>query len=217
MRWMPASPVNRRSLGEAFALCRGAARGAGMPWGMADECGRAARWLVRAQLPLEPLAALLANRRDACAPDPDSRPLRAAVEGKALCPLLTGALLSDEARSLAREGECDLEKTAHPILLTPFLTAIGEDVELKWKGARLFLRGEAVYVLEEDSLLAEEAERVAVRIRKGAPIPEGAHLANFPPPDEAVWKWMGALAARTYVPSGEVSRRDAGAESSDND
>ena len=219
MRGLPASVVTRRSLGEAFALCRAAARGAGLPWGMADECGRAARWLLQNHLPLEPLAALLEHRAGVGAPDPDARPLRAAAAGRALCPLLTGALLADEARALAREGGRDLDKTAWPILLAPFLSGVGEEVEWKWRGARVFLRRGGIWTRSEaDALRTAAADWAAVRPRGGDMlIPPDARPAEYPPPPAAFWDRMGALAARTYVPSGEESRRGAGAGLTDND
>ena len=117
----------RRSLGEAFSLLQKAARGAGMSWGMADECGRAAKWLLRNGLPLLPLAEILEARESLCAPDPDSIPPRGTESfslggtesGKPLCPVSAGAFLCDEAAALP--DAVRLRETAWPILLLPFL------------------------------------------------------------------------------------------------
>ena len=133
----------QRSLGEAFSLLQKAARGAGMSWGMADECGRAAKWLLRNGLPLLPLAEILEARESLCAPDPDSFPPRGTESfslggmdsfpprgtesfslcgmesGKPLCPVSAGAFLCDEAAALP--DAVRLRETAWPILLLPFL------------------------------------------------------------------------------------------------
>ena len=125
----------QRSLGEAFSLLQKAARGAGMGWGMADECGRAAKWLLRNGLPLLPLAEILEARESLCAPDPDSFPPRGTESfslggtdsfslcgmesGKPLCPVSAGAFLCDEAAALP--DAVRLRETAWPILLLPFL------------------------------------------------------------------------------------------------
>ena len=125
----------QRSLGEAFSLLQKAGRGAGMSWGMADECGRAAKWLLRNGLPLLPLAEILEARESLCAPDPDSFPPRGTESfslggtdsfslggmesGKPLCPVSAGAFLCDEAAALP--DAVRLRETAWPILLLPFL------------------------------------------------------------------------------------------------
>ena len=209
--------MSRRSLSEAFSLCQKAARGAGMDWGVAEECGRAAKWLLRSRLPLFPLPRLLESRQGVSPPDPDSRPLRGAENEKALCPILSGALLSDEAELLARQGGCRMDRTAWPILLAPFLAEIDDGVELEWEGARVFLSaGKVLSTGDSDSLLTAKVDRVAIRFSGEAP--KGASAPDYPPPDDALWGRLGRLAARTFVPSGEESRkRGAGAGLTDND
>lgn len=200
-------------------MCRAAARGAGLPWGVADECARAARWLLRHRLPLTPLAELLEHREPVAAPNPTTRPLTT-TDGKLLCPLLTGALLSDEAPLFARTGGCDLADAAHPILLAPFVAAWGERAALQWPGARVFFLREEVWVWDEDgALLHREVDHVAVRPPSpDAPPPSPARPPDFPGPDEEVWARLTTLAARTYVPAGESSRtHGAGAGLTDND
>ena len=55
------------SLGEAEALLRKAARGAGRSWGMAEECGRTIRWLESYGLAAMGLAADLLAQTDGMA------------------------------------------------------------------------------------------------------------------------------------------------------
>ena len=207
----------RRSLGEAFSLCQKAARGAGMEWGVADECGRAAQCILRNRLPLLPLAALLESRESVSPPDADARPLRSAESEKALCPILSGALLSDELELLRRGGGCELEKTAWPILLSPFMAEVAGGAELTWEGARIFAAaGDILWTGDSNSLLAAEVDRVAIHF---APeIPQDACAPACLLPDDALWGRLARLAARTLVPSGAESRaRGAGAGLTDND
>lgn len=70
------------SLNETEALCRKAARGAGMPWGLAEEAGRAARWLEdRGQAGAGALAKLLGRWNAGMTPRD--------------CPVLAGAAMAD--------------------------------------------------------------------------------------------------------------------------
>lgn len=82
------------SLPEVDALCQRAARGAGLSWGMAEECGAAACWLAqRAQ----PWAEIILG----CLQDPASRDIRPAADmwiaDQALCGLHVGVTLSEFA------------------------------------------------------------------------------------------------------------------------
>ena len=52
------------SLGEIRALAIKAARGAGMPWGMAEEAGFASHWLLQQGLPGTELLATLLTLHD---------------------------------------------------------------------------------------------------------------------------------------------------------
>ena len=209
----------RRSLGETFSLCQKAARGAGMAWGMADECGRAGRWLLRNHLPLSPLALLLESRATVGFANPDARPLSAASPGCLLCPLSAGALLRDESRRLIREGECGLKNTAHPILLAPFLAGVGAPVMLEWAGAKMILSGGDVWIAGgADGLLLESAPDVRVAVCGMDSIPSGWRAPDFMSADDDSWARLTRLAARILVPSGGESRaRGAGAGLTDND
>ena len=208
--------MTQYSLNETFALVRNAARGAGLAWGQADECGEAARYLMRQHLPLEPLLEVLERRGDLSPPDPDSRPLCAARANAWLCPLITGALLSDEAGRFVRSGGCELEQVAAPLVLAAFAARLGESVSLLWSDAELFLqRGKAEVLATHQALCAAQAERVIIQLNKKPPA--SARPADFPPPGADFRFALGHLAARTYVPSGDASRQDAGAGLTDND
>ena len=123
------------TLYEAEALARSAARGARLPWGMAEEAGRAVRALEVAGLPgLDALA------------------LRLTFAGP--CPLALGCAISDGA---APPQEADL---AAPILLLPFLP---DGTGLRWEGGEAAsaggLRGSGALLAPRARLRVEHAVR----------------------------------------------------------
>ncbi len=116
------------SLGEATVLAAKAARGAGLPWGLAEETGRAARWLEARGAPgLLAVAALCEAREAGTA---------------ARCPLRLGCAVADGARAPAG----DLGPVAAPLLLAPFLAARAAPgaATLRADGAEATVSAEAV-------------------------------------------------------------------------
>ena len=129
------------SFGEIEALGRRAARGAGLPWGLAEEAGRAVRILCAAGLDgAAALAGLLAEIR--ARRDPRLAPVRALdrvwrAEGGALCPIRAGASLSDMARLMPPDG-VGMEGVLVPVLILPFAADVARMLEgpvtLSWRG-----------------------------------------------------------------------------------
>ena len=137
------------SLNEIESTAKKAARGAGMSWGLAEEAGRATRWLCAAGWPgAESLAALLAAEDgaewEAIRPRIEGTLWRA--QGGTLCPIATGAALCDRARDWAEGASARLEGVAHPLLLVPFFAMAadlcGTRLALRWPGVTI-LRGAA--------------------------------------------------------------------------
>lgn len=214
------------SLNEIDGYGRRAARGAGMPWGLAEETGRATRWLCERGLPAaRSLAALLACNDGleytALAPDTGSSPWRAA--GGRLCPICTGATLADRAASLPTLTPLQLARTTLPVFLLPFLAqaaaATGTGFELSWCGVRVRVGPGTLQLLQsdDDALLVVDTAEVVINTcdapDEAAQPPSGA--VNV---DAATWASLTSFAHRTYVPASETSReRGAGAGGSDND
>ena len=96
------------SLGELEALCLKAARGAGHSWGMAQEAGRAVRWLEARGLEGAMALADLLETTDG------------AIGGKN-CALTQGARLSDQQPVAHQEID-----VVSPLLLRPFLAGHAE-------------------------------------------------------------------------------------------
>lgn len=89
------------SLNEIEALCKKAARGAGMSWGLAEEAAKAARWLSAQGM--EGPALLAAQLRlndgtDYAQLAPRIEADRWSSAGRSMCPLIAGATLSDHAQ-----------------------------------------------------------------------------------------------------------------------
>lgn len=208
------------SLNEVEALAKKAARGAGYPWGIAEETGKAVRWLCA--LDVDGCAAL-ADYLTEC--DGAELSNRVPVKGNAwtsrgdrLCPLLAGAALSDLADTL-RDGNLRLESVAHPILLAPFAGLSAQHLEacvvLEWNDASAATDGKAL-ALRGDirSPAATVIARLGTRLD-----PAHRRLARSrADPDDDTLAALNRLAHRTYAPATEASRLSgAGAGLSDND
>ena len=110
------------SLNEIEAMGKRAARGAGLDWGIAEEAGKATRWLTAHGLPGPELLAELLTRNEGKSYD-ELAPVSAdgvwlAKSGR-LCPLIAGAALSDRATELAAGRAFELGPIAFPLLLAP--------------------------------------------------------------------------------------------------
>ena len=120
------------SVKEAGALVLKASRGAYLTWGLAEEAGYAAGWLLAHGFSvLDSLVALLEENdgkpcRDLGPDDPETgwRPNQRA---RALCPIITGALMSDSAKRVAAGQSIYAGPVAHPVLLLPFVAELARD------------------------------------------------------------------------------------------
>lgn len=210
------------SLGEVEALARKAARGAGCSWGLAEEAGRAVRWLAARGLPgPEALVALLAWRDglDHAAVVPVPGPEGWAGLSGPVCPIVAGAMLCDGLWP-GGQGALQLGPVVQPLLLLPFAAWLAQArrqaLGLSW--------GETAVTLAPGGGLAREGPLLAAapaRVRIGAEAMGRAAIAvpgNRARADGAVVAALERLAARTYAPATEASRLvGAGAGLSDND
>ncbi|WP_037308802.1 DUF3726 domain-containing protein [Ruegeria halocynthiae] len=206
------------SLNEVEVTAKRAARGAGYSWGLAEEAGKAARWLcvqgidgvaVMAQI----LAHDLARTPQTHVPaDPGNH----WAGQKALCPLATGALLSDCADRL-NVSTITLENVAAPTLLLPFSAnaarMLKSCVTVACDVSEVVTDG---YDLAITSAIPNHAERVTVRIGGILTKTRPHHSRATPDPED--WAALTRFAHRTYAPATEESRLlGAGAGLSDND
>lgn len=204
------------SAGEVEALCQKAARGAGLPWGLAEEAGFAARWLhLRGLDGLEALVAVL-EAGALSAPRLHGYEVLPASEG-VLSPVTLGALLSD----LAGAERLRLGPVLRPGLLLPFLY---QNARLTGVATRIESGGVGVLVTPQGdlqgpatALLSVPVAEVEIRAADGTVAVGTEADATLPCADAATLARLNALALRTTVPATEASRADAGAEADDND
>lgn len=217
------------SLNEIESLCKKAARGAGLSWGLAEEAGKAARWLSAHGLDGPGVLAQQLQENDGCAyaqlaPDVRAEPWQG--PGHALCPLIAGATLSDHAQRLRHNGHIELRHVAHPQLLLPFASSIARQLglwlELSWEACRLrFAPSGEVWLIQAQNLGAASTAQVrcaGVHPTESLAEPHARALAGrIPELGDTPQHDLDQLAARTYVPASEASRLlGAGAGLSDN-
>ena len=214
------------SLNEIESTARKAARGAGMAWGLAEEAGKATRWLCAAGWPgADCLAAHLSDNDGASWDDIRPEIARNTWEAKGglLCPLATGASICDLAHDWANGARVELGPTSYPILLIPYIIwaadVTGTAQEIAWQGVRV-ARGEGetrARISNLEALCAPRADRVAfgqAGFIDAAPI-RRVYRAQI---SSVTARILTKLAQRTYAPETPQSKfAGAGAGLSDND
>lgn len=206
-------------------MARKATRGAGYAWGLAEETGKAARWLCAHRLPGLPVLAALLALNDGkpygdIAPAGDEDVWRAA--SGVLCPLIAGVALADRCDEIARGRVIRLAQTAYPFLITPFLgraaTYTGTAFALSLENEEIVCSERGVHAdMTEPHLHTSLTESVTCMV---APVPAGltAERDGSVEIDAPTWARLNAFAQRTYVPASEGSRLSgAGAGLIDND
>ena len=224
-------PAARRSLNEIEAMSKRAARGAGLPWGLAEEAGKAVRWLTARGLPgVEQLADILTqdDKRDYAELMPtDVDGVWQAPAGH-LCPLIAGAALCDRATEITGGRAIKLGKTAQPLLLIPYVAGAvkltGATISIAWDNVvtTLSSAGESIEGGHK-SLMVRSTQHVHCQLASQGeePCEPDSDLAL---PVTTVnglatpaWNRLAAFAQRTYAPATEASRlAGAGAGLSDN-
>lgn len=192
------------SLNEVEALARKAVRGAGYPWGLAEDGARAARWLVAHQVDgcahLASTLALLDGMNDA-----QRRPLPGRAgwfgAGHRLCPITTGLALADGA--IAVSAPVRLCNVVEPALLLAFLGLLADEgaVEMLWSGSRAVAgpSGVAGALPPVETL----SDLVVLRTPSTPPTRPVVTRARLRRVD---LMRLEALAHRTYAPATEQSR-----------
>lgn len=206
------------SLNEIEAMAKRATRGAGYSWGLAEEAAKATRWLCAQGLDgASELATVL--RRGF--PDALERHVPKDVNGDwqgedDLCPLMTGAALSDHAAAL-QTGSILIRNVAATALLLPFTANVARrlNTSLTVKFDDCVAATDGVVLYLPDSHLTQTGNvRVATGRGPGAPRPQATRAT----PDGESWRILTGFAHRTYAPATEESRRlGAGSGLSDNE
>ncbi len=203
----------RVSLAEIDAMGRKAARGAGFTWGMAEEAGRAARWLAAYGLPgPEALAAVL-KKVDGAVARYAPRPTGVAWQSEAgrLCPIAAGAALSDRAQEIVEGTRFEVGPVVLPLLVVPFLSRAARDlgcqISMSGNGFRVVATPRGPACDSWDALCSARDAALSIALATAAPcLPLQAGSAACPVAVE-LWREIDAFAQRTYVPASEASRR----------
>lgn len=235
-----------RSLNEIEMTARKAARGCGLPWGIADETSKAIRWLqvfgldgiggLVAALELHHQSRERQNSRDYA---PQSLHGIWRARAGTLSPLLTGVSLCD-CIGLLRQQPVETGNIAQPLLVAGFVgqglfghglfeqgvpARNSQSIQLQWSGVTLELRRNRLAVRgNKHDLAIHRSPRLVCRC---IPI-SNQSMANaaeqitpsigaVATPDN-LWKKLEHYAAATYVAATEASRLSgAGAGLEDND
>lgn len=215
----PASGLVRLSGNETETLCLKAARGGGMPWGLAEEAGFAAKWLQLRGV--DGPAALLAHldwlaTRDFDAVCPISPEDLRPRDGGILCPIVTGATLSD----MAELPQAPVGPVTAPILLVPFLHVVARQAErtvlATWRDGRVAVSPDGRIDGPID-LLSVAKEATLELADTDASEPESPESGQDRRPSAACLARLNDYAMNITVPASRSSRIDAGAASDDND
>jgi hypothetical protein len=205
------------SLNEIETMIRRAATGAGWPYGLADDAGRAAAWL--AARGFDGIGAALA----ALEPGPAPVNGEQTAEGRVLRGARAAAVGPSCFDVLGAGGPATsviLEDIDQPLMLIGLggIAAGSGNCSFRLEsdaGFRAHIGGEAVSMTgpAPDSGATLRAVRIA-----GAAVGPSPDPARGVEVDEALWARVKTLAAKSYVPATEQSRaRGAGAGEIDND
>ena len=206
------------SLNEVEVTAKRATRGAGYAWGLAEEASKATRWLSAQGLDgVAQLALLLEQSLAMTLDDHKIVTLNSEWAGSgALCPLITGALLSDRSDML-QDGSISIRNLAVPVLLFPFAACAARSQK-----SVVTLATGTVSAATDGLHLAIEQEWPAnvdhIEITLGGILTNPLRGATRATPDAESWKTLTCFADQTYAPATEESRLlGAGADLSDND
>lgn len=184
-----------------------------MSWGLANEAAYCIRWLSAFELPGPTLLADLLELNDGLTmAEVSPVSLSGTWYGAAnrLCPVITGAAMSDNALQLQSGNVFVLQNITQPLLLVPFAGSaalfLDTPVAIKWQGVSLTTDGRVLSIDgDQETLNVEFADTVACTVE--------ASLADRINPivrgelDDACKKRLSVFANRTFAPATEESRR----------
>ncbi len=211
-----------RSLNEIEAHAKRAARGAGLSWGMAEEAGRATRWLASHDLAGPALLSDVLAKNDGL-PRERIAPISLDDEWRApaddLCPLAAGAALNDCADRLAEGRQVKMANVAYPLLVAPFAAwaaiHLNAPVQVRWQNLRIDTDGEEVWINDPDNEInTSHAAVLTCQISKTrTDVAKPSSLRGDVTPK--VWAKLDVFAQRIFAPATAASRLlGAGADAS---
>jgi len=192
------------SLGEIDALCVKAARGVGMPWGLAQEAGFAVRWLEQRTHPGVEAFAYMLN---------ESETQKQIIDD--FSPIVLGATISDSG---TWENAFPAE-VCQPLLFIPFVSLVAENDSLgvSWADNNLVVNATGISSGMSATALITGVHKC--NCKSGLVSTPSTHrLPRVHSNREPFVRVLEKFAHKTYAPSTEASRqKGAGAGLSDND
>ena len=201
------------SLNEIETMGKRAARGAGLSWGLAEEAGKAVRWLSVRGVPGPSMLAGLLTRNDGKSHE-ELTPVSAKGAWRSrsgrLCPLICGAALCDRAGEIAAGRTFELGPTAWPGLLVPFAAdaayLTGTTVGLSWLALEVAVDAENCHIEGvETDLTAWNADAVRCRRIESVGTAPALSVAGGVV-DAGTWSRLAAFERRICAPATESSR-----------
>jgi len=222
------------SLSEIDSLSKRAARGAGLSWGLAEEAGKAVRWLqAHGQAGAQALLGVL-NHNDgldyhSLCPNSDAKDDSTTWQSRIghMCPLIAGSTLVDYA-GVGVTWPLRLEAVTHPSLLVPFVARAAQendfDMQVTWAQVQVtcLANGDVIgmplgagdnTVCDVTIALPNNASDVLIDTH----IKPWVYSHKAQAVADSTWDALQTFAHRTLVPSTEASRAGAGGTRSDND
>ncbi len=212
------------TLAEVESYLRKASQATGLGWGLAEEAGKAARWLAAFDLPGPEISLAHLQRldgKDYKKYFPANIDTRWQAQGDYLCPIVSGAALADRAGQMLAGTEFKLGEIAYPLLL---VATIGQAARYhkttfttSWANIRVncFENGIRIEGSRDDLLLARANSASCRHSSDLEPQQLPSTLAYSIEP--AIWSAIDELAFKTYAPATAESRAGAGAGLTDND
>lgn len=201
------------SLNETEALCKRAARGAALSWGMAAEAAAAARWLAALGLPGPELLAArltLLDGHDLLDATPTSLHGTWQAAAGGLCPIVAGVAMTDCPDRLTYNDTLTMRDVLLPLLIVPFAGIAASDpdrpVVIEWGAVRLSASACALRIEgDRDDLMLERTGDLRCGIGVACESTESEQTRARV--DTDTWNQLSAFAGRTYAPATEESRR----------
>lgn len=209
------------SMPEVASLSLRAAHGAGLPWGLAEECGYAAVCLAEQRLDWAPVLLRRLEGRRGARPHPQAGAWRSSGPS---CALVVGVTLSDFAELDGGLATADvaLGPVLDPVLVLPFVSRVAAtqtkafNVRLAGRPwANVDAKG-AIKVIQTPTTTTQGL----VSVHHSADpedAPDPGETAQSAPVRRPVYAQLDALALRMTVPASSASAMRAGGEGSDNE
>lgn len=218
------------SLNETASRGRLAARGAGYPWGLADEVYRSVFWLVQRNFPAPLLLTQLLEHFETTDIVNESMPVLTdthwSSRGEWLCPVLLGCALSDSIEPAQTHSVITFDNVKTPLLMLPFVA----DLAIRFKKVAELKLDSVTIATDGIHLRHSSAELNVMQHAALCSLTLLSHdKVDFVSTEEMaftdraqikaeVWSVLGKFAHRTYAPATEASRNlGAGAGVLDND